>query len=61
MFTITNQEEVTVMCGLDVGKNFELRPEFRADFSLDPMGGYIFADGTKKSELTATIAALTWF
>jgi hypothetical protein len=52
-----NQEEFTVMVGLPVGKNFELRPEFRGDFS-DQM---IFAGGTKKNMLTGTLAALTYF
>jgi hypothetical protein len=61
MFATTNQGEVTAMAGLDVGRNFELRPEFRADFSLDQSGAYIFADGTKRTELTGTLAALTWF
>jgi len=52
-----NQEEFTVMVGFPVGKNFELRPEFRGDFS-DQM---IFAGGTKKNMLTGTLAALTYF
>jgi hypothetical protein len=52
-----NQEEFTLMLGLPVGKNFELRPEFRGDFS----GDNIFAFGTKKNEFTGTLAALTYF
>jgi hypothetical protein len=56
--TTTSQEEFTVMCGLDVGKNFELRPEVRGDFSGQP----IFAGANaKKNEFTGTLAALTWF
>jgi hypothetical protein len=51
-----NQEELTVDLGLDVGKNFELRPEFRGDFS----GDEIFP-GMKKNQFTGTLAALTWF
>jgi hypothetical protein len=51
------QGEGTVMLGIDVGKNFELRPEVRADFAGDD----IFAAGTKKSEVTGELAALTWF
>jgi len=51
------QGEGTVMLGIDVGKNFELRPEVRADFA----GDNIFAAGTKKNEVTGELAALTWF
>src|SRR6185312_14637682 len=55
-------EEGTVMLGIDVGKNFELRPEVRADFS----GDNVYASdanglGTKKNQVTGTIAALAWF
>ncbi|HXU61260.1 MAG TPA: outer membrane beta-barrel protein [Polyangia bacterium] len=55
-------EEGTVMLGIDVGKNFELRPEVRADFS----GDNVYAPdanglGTKKNQVTGTIAALAWF
>ncbi len=52
-----NMEEVTAMVGLPAGKNFELRPEVRADFS----GDQIFAGGTKKNQVTGTVAALTFF
>jgi hypothetical protein len=50
------QGEVTAMAGIDVGKNFELRPELRIDFAGDP----VFTNG-KKEEFTGTLAALTWF
>ena len=53
----TNVGEGTVMAGIDVGKNFELRPEIRGDFS----GDQVFAGGTKKNQFTGTLAALTWF
>jgi hypothetical protein len=49
------QEEVTVGVALPVGKNFELRPEVRADFSGDP----IFSG--EKNMVTGTVAALTYF
>ena len=52
-----NMEEVTVMLGVPVGKNFELRPEIRADFSGDD----VFAGGSKKNQVTGTVAALTFF
>ena len=55
------QGEGTVMLGIDVGKNFELRPEIRADFASSPNGVDIFAGGTKSSEVTGELAALTWF
>ena len=55
--TNNNMEEVTAMVGLPVGKNFELRPEVRADFS----GDQVFASGTKKNQVTGTLAALTFF
>jgi hypothetical protein len=59
----TNVEEGTIMLGIDVGKNFELRPELRGDFS----GDQVFAVDpttmlpTKKNQFTGTLAALTWF
>ncbi|HVV15563.1 MAG TPA: outer membrane beta-barrel protein [Polyangia bacterium] len=52
----TTVEEGTVMVGLPVGKNFELRPEIRADFS----GDAVYTNG-KKNEFTAEAAALTFF
>jgi hypothetical protein len=52
-----NQEEFTAMAGIDVGKNFELRPELRVDLTGDPG---VF-NNTKKNEFTGTLAALTWF
>jgi len=58
----TTVEEGTVMLGVPVGKNFELRPEVRADFSNDdvyaPVG---MTGGTKKNQFTGEIAALTFF
>jgi hypothetical protein len=51
-----SQEEITGMVGIDVGKNFELRPELRLDLASQPN----FNDG-KKQEFTGTLAALTWF
>ena len=53
----TNVGEGTIDLGIDVGKNFELRPEVRGDFS----GDNVFAGGTKKNQFTGTLAALTWF
>ncbi len=53
----SNLGEGTVMVGIDVGKNFELRPELRGDFSGDD----VFAGLTKKNQFTGTLAALTWF
>jgi hypothetical protein len=53
----TNIGEGTIMMGIDVGKNFELRPEVRGDFS----GDQVFAGGSKKNQFTGTLAALTWF
>jgi Putative beta-barrel porin-2, OmpL-like. bbp2 len=55
------QGEVTVMLGIDVGKNFELRPEFRADFAGQVMGMDILEGGAKSDAITGTLAALTWF
>ena len=52
-----NQEEFTLMVGLPVGKNFELRPEVRGDFSDQN----VVAGGAKKNMLTGTLAALTYF
>jgi hypothetical protein len=52
-----NLGEGTLMLGVPVGKNFELRPEVRADFS----GDNVFAAGTKKDQFTGEIAALTFF
>jgi len=53
----SNYEEGTVMAGIPVGKNFELRPEVRADFAGDDN---TFA-GNKKNQVTAELAALTFF
>ncbi len=55
------QGEGTVMVGIDVGKNFELRPEVRADFAGDVMGMHILEGGNKSTAVTGEIAALTWF
>jgi hypothetical protein len=55
------QGEGTLMLGIDVGKNFELRPEVRADFAGDVMGAHLLQGGTKSSAVTGEIAALTWF
>ncbi len=52
----TTVEEGTIMAGIPVGKNFELRPEVRADFSGDP----VYTNG-KKNEVTAEVGALTFF
>jgi hypothetical protein len=59
----SNVGEVTAMLGIDVGKNFELRPEFRGDFSGDPVFGFdsMTMTTTKKNQFTGTLAALTWF
>lgn len=53
----TTVEEGTIMLGVPVGKNFELRPEVRGDFS----GDNDFAGGTKKNQVTGEIAALALF
>jgi Putative beta-barrel porin-2, OmpL-like. bbp2 len=53
----TTVEEGTLMAGIPVGKNFELRPEVRADFSGDD----VYAGGTKKNQFTGELAALTFF
>jgi hypothetical protein len=52
----TNQGEGTLMLGLPVGKNFELRPEIRGDFA----GTAVYTNG-KKDQFTGTLAALTFF
>ena len=57
----SKQGEVTVMLGIDVGKNFELRPEIRADFAGQLMGVDLLEGGTKSDAITGTLAALTWF
>jgi hypothetical protein len=57
---MVNQDvmEGTVMVGLDVGKNFELRPEFRFDhFGQDTL----FTSNGKSDQATFTLAALTYF
>ena len=56
-----SQAEVTAMLGIDVGKNFELRPEIRADFAGKVEGNNIMEGGTKSDAITGTLAALTWF
>jgi len=56
-----SQGEVTAMVGIDVGKNFELRPEVRADFAGKLAGADVLEGGTKSSAVTGEIAALTWF
>ena len=62
MFDLTSKQgEVTVMLGIDVGKNFELRPEIRADFAGQLMGADLLEGGTKSDAITGTLAALTWF
>ena len=55
------QGEGTIMLGIDVGKNFELRPEIRADFASQIAGADVLQAGTKSSEVTGELAALTWF
>ena len=49
--------EGTVMVGLPVGKNFELRPEFRCDILGQDQ---TFATG-ESEQITGTLAALTYF
>jgi hypothetical protein len=50
--------EGTVMAGIDVGKNFELRPEFR----FDHLGqSATFLSNGKSDQITFTLGALTWF
>jgi hypothetical protein len=58
--TSTNADamEGTVMAGIDVGKNFELRPEVR----FDHLGqSHTFDSNGKSDQITGTLAALTWF
>ena len=46
------------MLGIDVGKNFELRPEFR----IDHLGqDALFSNNGKSNQITGTLAALTYF
>jgi hypothetical protein len=57
-----NMGEGTVMLGLPIGKNFELRPEVRGDFSGDEIFGIDPVTMTgKKNQFTGTLAALTFF
>jgi hypothetical protein len=55
------QGEGTIMLGIDVGKNFELRPEVRGDFAGSINGQDILQGGLKSNAVTGEIAALTWF
>ena len=48
----TDLKEFTICVGVPIAKNFELRPEFRGDFSNQPS----FAG--QDSQLTGTLAAL---
>jgi hypothetical protein len=57
----TNFEEFTVMAGIPVGKNFELRPEVRGDFASDPTFDMTTTSAAKKSQFTGELAALTFF
>lgn len=50
--------EGTVMVGLPVGKNFELRPEFRLDHGFQ---NFAFANTGDANQITGTLAALTYF
>jgi hypothetical protein len=50
--------EGTVMLGIPVGKNFELRPEFRFDHNGQSTP---FASNGKSDQVTGTVAALTYF
>jgi putative OmpL-like beta-barrel porin-2 len=59
--TTGKQGEGTVMLGIDVGKNFELRPEVRADFAGKVNGASLLEGGTKSDAITGELAALTWF
>ena len=45
------------MVGLPVGKNFELRPEFRVTSGTSRCS----PTATKKNSVTGTLAALTYF
>ena len=54
----TDLMEGTIMVGLPVGKNFELRPEFR----FDHFGNSVpFSSNGKSDQVTGTLAALTYF
>jgi hypothetical protein len=55
------QGEGTIMLGIDVGKNFELRPEVRGDFAGKVNGADLLQGGAKSDAITGEIAALTWF
>ena len=50
--------EGTVMVGFPVGKNFELRPEFRIDHLFQDA---TFTNNGKSDQITGTLAALTYF
>jgi hypothetical protein len=50
--------EGTVMVGLPVGKNFELRPEFRIDHYGQST---VFTNNGKSDQISGTLAALTYF
>ena len=50
--------EGTAMVGIDVGKNFELRPEFRIDHNGQSLP---FGNTGSSNQVTGTVAALTWF
>jgi hypothetical protein len=50
--------EGTVMLGIDVGKNFELRPEFRLDHNGQSIP---FSNTGSSNQVTGTLAALTYF
>ena len=58
--TSSNQDliEGTVMLGIDLGKNFELRPEFRIDHRGQDA---VFTSNGKSDQITGTLAALTYF
>jgi len=58
--TTTNQDamEGTAMVGLPVGKNFELRPEFRIDHVGQSL---LLPNNGKSDQITGTLAALTYF
>jgi hypothetical protein len=55
------QGEGTIMLGIDVGKNFELRPEVRGDFAGQINGMDLLQNGAKSNAITGELAALTWF
>ena len=50
--------EGTVNLGIAVGKNFELRPEFRIDHNGQSL---MFPNTTGTNQITGTLAALTYF